>query len=73
MIPIPTATSAAASAKTKSENTCPVKFPCNVENAIKFKFAAFSISSMEIRNISAFRRVRTPNKPIEKIAADNSI
>jgi hypothetical protein len=73
MIPIPTATSAAASAKMNNEKTCPVKFPCNAENATKFKFAAFSMSSMEMRNMRAFRRVSTPKRPMEKIAADNKI
>src|SRR6266478_1379555 len=68
-IPSPTAASAAATVMTKIAKTCPVTCCSRSENAIRLMLTAFIISSIDIRMIMMFRRVRTPMMPIVKSAA----
>ncbi len=56
----PMPTSAAATAITNSAKIWPPTSCSEDENAMKFTFTAFSISSIDIRTITAFRRARTP-------------
>src|SRR5687768_3706999 len=56
--PIPT--SAAATAITKSAKIWPPTSSNDDENATRFTFTAFSISSIAMRTMTAFRRARTP-------------
>src|SRR5512138_2262247 len=67
----PTATSAAATAKTMIAKTCPaiwVTFPYR-QKAARLMFTELSINSMPSRIATAFRRESTPNNPILKSAA----
>src|SRR5882724_5537474 len=62
----PTATSPAATAMVKTLNTWPVRlFSCRLK-VMKLMFAAFIISSIDIRMMIALRRVSTPSMPMEK-------
>src|SRR2546425_11314335 len=60
-IPSPTAASAAASVITKMAKICPCR-PQIRENATKFRFTAFRISSIDISTMTTLRRVSTPIK-----------
>ena len=59
-------TSAAATAITKKTKMCPSIEPCWREKATKLRFTAFSISSIDMKMMSALRRTRTPTTPIVK-------
>src|SRR5262245_22234775 len=62
----PTATSPAATAMVKTAKTWPLMaFSCRLK-AMRFRLAAFIISSIDIRMMMALRRVRTPMTPIAK-------
>ena len=65
----PTAASAAATVITKNTNTCPVTSPRNAEKATKVRLTEFSINSIDINTMIAFRRVTTPTAPIINIIA----
>src|SRR5215469_5081715 len=71
----PTAASAAATPIENSANITPVKasgFGPYLQNAIKFKFAAFSINSIPTSTRIAFRRVSAPANPTENSSAEIS-
>src|SRR5690242_381139 len=63
MIDSPTAASAAATAMTKSTNTCP-PIPNTCANATKVRFTALSMSSTHMKITMALRRNRTPATPM---------
>ena len=66
-----TAASAAASTITNNPNIWPSKFiPLNLENAMKFIFAALRISSTPIKTAIALRLVTTPKTPRQKSIAE---
>jgi hypothetical protein len=65
----PTTASAAATTITKNTKTDPSTLLCILEKVTKERFTAFSIISIHINTTMAFLRVRTPIRPIEKIAA----
>ena len=54
----------------KMEKICPGNCPCMRENATRFRFTAFRISSMDIRMITTFLRVSTPIVPMANSAAE---
>jgi hypothetical protein len=59
----------------KSANMAPVNAAGAgpyLQNAIKFRFAALSISSIPIRTRIALRRINTPARPMEKRSEDKS-
>jgi hypothetical protein len=60
IIPSPTATSAAAIAIEKSANTWPWAFGKFLEKAIKFRFAALAIISIEKSILIALRLTTRP-------------
>ena len=63
MIASPTATSAAATAITKNTRACPSVVPCRWPKATNARFAAFSMSSIDMKMTSGLRRTRTPSTP----------
>ena len=65
----PTATSAAATAMIKNTNPSEEASERKVENATNRSLTAFSMSSMLIRMMMAFRLYKTPRTPIVKRAA----
>lgn len=69
-MPKPTATSAAAIAIEKSTNTWPCALLILLENAIRFRFAALAIISMENIIRMAFRLTTIPYTPIETSIKD---
>src|SRR6266571_3036856 len=62
----PTATSPAATAMVKTAKTWPTRLFSERLKAMKLTLAAFIISSIDMRMMMAFRRVRTPSIPMEK-------
>src|SRR5438093_1018859 len=60
----PTATSPAATAMVNTLNTCPARSCMRRPKAMKLMFAAFIISSIDMRMMMALRRVRTPRTPM---------
>ena len=60
----PTATSAAATAITKNTATWPSIFWWYLAKAMNARFAAFNISSMDIKIKITFRRITTPMMPM---------
>jgi len=79
----PTLTSAAATTIIKNTNICasladgglivPLIVCVIFENATSRRFTAFSINSMHINMMIAFRRVKTPTIPIENNAMDRNM
>src|SRR6185369_4449526 len=70
----PTAASAAATPIEKITNRIPVSASgCSLkrQNAMKFKFAALSMSSMPISTMMALRRVSAPARPTAKSMAES--
>src|SRR5438128_11113476 len=70
----PMPTSAAATVITNSAKTWPVTRASfsHCENATRFTFTAFSISSIDISTSTAFRRASTPYTPVAKSTAENA-
>jgi hypothetical protein len=66
MIARPTPASAAATVITRNTITCPDKDPNSLAKAIKAKFAAFSIISIDIKTTRTFLLIKNPKTPIEK-------
>src|ERR1041385_6970044 len=69
----PTAASAAATPIEKITNRIPVSASgCSLkrQNAMKFRFAALSMSSMPMRTMMALRRVNAPARPMLNNIAD---
>jgi hypothetical protein len=59
----------------KSANMIPVKAEGAgpyLQNAMKFKLAALSISSIPIRTRIALRRIKAPARPMEKRSDERS-
>src|SRR5262249_47873944 len=71
MIASPTATSAAATAITKKTTACPSAEPSRRPNATNARFAALSMSSMDMKMMSGSRRTITPTAPMVKSTADS--
>ena len=69
MMARPTATSAAATAITKKTRTWPSGLPSRWPKATNDRFAAFSISSIDMKMTSGLRRMMTPTTPMEKSTA----
>src|SRR5689334_22768768 len=70
----PTAASAAATPMEKITNRMPVNTSgCSLkrQNAMKFRFAALSMSSMPMSTMMALRRVNAPARPMAKIMAES--
>src|SRR5437867_6712587 len=67
MIARPMATSPAATQMMKVAKVCPIRSGTfvSLEKATKLRFAALSISSIDMKMMIALRRVRTPRTPIE--------
>ena len=65
IIASPIAASAAATVIMKNTNICPLELPKNEENVTNTRFTEFSINSMLINTIIAFRLSSTPITPIE--------
>src|SRR6266508_4295580 len=53
-------------------NTWPLGSPLYDEKATKFRIDAFRIISIDMRTMIAFRRARTPYRPMQKSIADRS-
>ena len=66
----PTATSAAATAMTKKTKICQLNDLSTLLNATMARFAAFNINSMDMKMISALRRIKTPVTPMVNKIAD---
>lgn len=62
----PIAASAAATARIKNTNICPLMSPRNEENATNERLMELSINSIDINIIMALRLTRTPITPIQK-------
>src|SRR5438552_3244353 len=73
MMARPTATSAAATAITKNTMAWPSTLPWRRPNATSARFAAFSISSIDMKITSGLRRTTTPITPIENSAAERAV
>src|SRR5882672_4399401 len=71
MIASPTATSAAATHRTKKARACPSTEPCCWPKATKARLAALSMISMDMKMTSGLRRTRTPRTPITKRTAES--
>src|SRR4029453_6292996 len=71
MMASPTATSAAATVITKNTMIWPCAPPCARPKATNARFAAFSISSIDMKMTSGLRRTRTPTTPIVNRIADS--
>ena len=71
MMASPTATSAAAIVITKNTMICPSAAPWARPKATNARFAAFSMSSMDMKITSGFRRTRTPTTPMVNRIADS--
>src|SRR5437868_14494964 len=67
--PRPTTTPEAAIAITAIANTWPSSCPNRRANAIRARFAPFSMISTESRMISGLRRTSTPSAPVTKSSA----
>src|SRR5207302_9075744 len=72
MMASPTATSAAATAITKNTMAWPSAVPSRWPNATKATFAAFSISSIDMKITSGSRRTITPTTPMENSTAESA-
>ncbi len=72
MIPNATATSAAAIAMENNANTCPSTLWTCLEKAIRFRFAAFAIISIENIMRIAFRLTTRPYIPIENSTTETN-
>jgi len=72
MIASPTATSAAATAITKNTTAWPSRLPMRWPKATSARFAAFNISSIDMKITSGLRRITTPTTPIENSTADSA-
>ena len=72
MIARPTATSAAATHRTKKTRACPSIVPCRCPKATSARFAAFSMSSIDMKITSGLRRIRTPSTPMVNRTADSA-
>src|SRR6185369_12359159 len=72
MIARPIAASPAAIVITKIEKICPVRSESLREKAIRFRFTAFNISSIDIRTVRKLRRTSTPMNPIVKIRKESA-
>ena len=72
MIARPTATSAAATHITKNTRACPSVVPWRWPKATRARFAALSISSIDMKITSGFRRISTPSTPMLKSTADSA-
>src|SRR4029453_3812049 len=77
MIARPTATSAPAPPLTQKNDASPStvpwpwRFPARCPKATSARFAAFSISSMDMKMTSGLRRITTPTTPIVNSTADS--
>src|SRR6267142_3609053 len=72
MIASPTATSAAATHRTKKTRACPSTEPCCWPKATKARLDALSMISMDMKMTSGLRRTRTPRTPITKRTAESA-
>src|SRR5262245_5938572 len=72
MIARPTATSAAATAITKKTTAWPSRFPARCPKATSARFAAFNMSSIDMKMTSGLRRMTTPTTPIVNRTADSA-
>ena len=70
MMARPTATSAAATHRTKKTRAWPLMEPWRSPNATKARLAALSMISMDMKMTSGLRRTSTPRAPITKSTAD---
>jgi len=66
----PTAASAAATVRVRNTITCPDMSACTREKVIIARFAAFNISSTDMKVIIKFLDIITPQTPITKSNAD---
>mgnify|MGYP003694581565 CR=1 FL=1 len=71
MMASPTATSAAATVITKNTMTLPVSRAVDAPKATNARFAAFSISSMDMKMTSGFRRTKDATTPMVNRIADS--
>src|SRR3989442_14995417 len=71
MIASPTATSAAATHRTKKTRACPSTEPCCWPKATKARLAALSMISMDMKMTSGLRRTRTPKTPMTNSTAES--
>src|SRR5271165_1416660 len=69
----PIAASAAATVSTNIANTCPTRSPSAAENATRFRLTASRISSIDIRMMMTFLRLRKmPKMPSTSRMADTT-
>ena len=58
---------------TKNTSTCPSALPNWAPNATSARFAAFSITSIDMKITSGSRRTMTPTAPIANRTADSPV